>query len=260
LEYGGNTSCIEISLPTIDDYIIFDCGTGLRNLGKQILEDKRPGKKGNIFITHGHWDHIQGFPFFRPFYDPSFTFTIFIPEQHNHTAKSLVENYLSENFFPVSTDIFKAKIFFRTKRFQNKKFDWYSIEFMKANHSSNTAIYKFNSGNLSIVYAPDNEINLDVQTPFLDDFQEFIFGCDVLIHDAQYNEEGYKYKKGWGHSAWETIVDIAKNCNVKRLYLTHHDPDSTDENLEKVDKLLAEKHQHQFEDIRLAREGMRIII
>lgn len=168
LKYGGSTSCIEIYLPIIDDFLIFDCGTGLRNLGKQILEDKRQEKKGNIFITHGHWDHIQGFPFFSPFYDSSFSFTIFIPEQHNHTAKSLVENYLSEKFFPVSTDIFKAKISFKTKRFKTRKFENYSIGFLKANHSSNTAIYKLESGNLSIVYAPDNEIDLDFKTPFLD--------------------------------------------------------------------------------------------
>jgi len=171
-----------------------------------------------------------------------------------------MERYLSEKFFPVSTDVFKAKIKFRTLQINTREFGRFSIEFMKANHASNTAIYKVKTEQLEIIYAPDNELDSDSSTDFLDEFQRFISGCDVLIHDAQYNRKSYREKKGWGHSAWEDVVDISKKNGVQRLYLTHHDPDSTDDDLKKIDEILKDNYQHQFKDIRLAREGMKVKI
>lgn len=261
IEYGGNTSCIEIDAPGMDDLLIFDSGTGIRNLGNHLARLNEVKTHGRIFITHPHWDHIQGFPFFKPFYSDKNKFSIHLPEQYRGGAQEILSGHLTKTFFPVTLDMLDAEIQYLTQKEELEDYGNYSIEFLVANHSTKTAIYKIRIGGRIIIYAPDNELPLKT-TPirFLEKFQKFIEGADILIHDAQYTLQQYKEREGWGHSAWERVLEVVKNTGVKNLYLTHHDPDTNDEMLHKRDRRLLQYESAPFEKICLAKEGAEIRI
>ena len=257
MEYGGNTTCLQVDVPASDDVLILDSGTGIRNFGNRILEN-RGNISGRIFITHPHWDHIQGFPFFKPIYGSKNHFEIHMPEQVNGGCKEILSGHLTETFFPVTLDMIDANLEYITQPKERIEFDGYEIEFMLANHTVNTAIYKIHVGDKEIVFAPDNELNPDSEqasADFYNNLKAFIEDADVLIHDAQYSLESYQGKEGWGHSPWEKVVDFAARANVKNLFLTHHDPDSDDNMLLSLDEHLRKEFSDNFASIQLAKEG-----
>jgi phosphoribosyl 1,2-cyclic phosphodiesterase/CheY-like chemotaxis protein len=256
MKYGGNTTCLQIESPNFDEILILDSGTGIRNLGNEIAERINNQASGHLFITHPHWDHIQGFPFFKPFYHNKNSFKIHMPGQYRGGTEEILAGHLTKTFFPVTLDMFEADIEYITQKEQIAKYNGFTIEYMVANHPTKTAMYKIQTGGYIIVFAPDNELSADPSPfRFMDKFEHFISDCDLLIHDAQFDRETYKERPGWGHSAWEDIVDIARRCNVKRLYLTHHDPDSTDEYLDRINKKLESYIGNPFREIELAKEG-----
>lgn len=262
MHFGGNTTCVQFKIPGSDELLIFDCGTGFRNLGN-LLAGKGDAQNGRIFITHPHWDHLQGFPFFKPFYDPRNQFHIFIPPQGGIGCKDILQGHMSDTFFPVSIDMLDAEIncdtFFREKR----EFDNYTVEYMWANHTIPTAIYKIQMGGKTIVFAPDNEIpapDSPEDAKFLDEFRAYIHDVDILIHDAQFSLKQYESRVGWGHSAWERIIEVAQQEKVKQLYLTHHDPDSSDEYLFKLSEEIQTRHYGNFHHLCLVKEGQEITL
>lgn len=259
IQYGGNTSCVEIDYPGMEELLILDSGTGIRNLGNYLERKKEHKFVGRIFITHPHWDHIQGFPFFKPFYSPNNKFTIYLPEQYRGGAQEILSGHLTKTFFPVTLDMLDAELEYVTIAEEVREFDHYSIEYLVANHPTKTAMYKIKIGGLVIVYAPDNELPLK-SSPirFLENYEEFIKGCDLLIHDAQFTLKQYDQRAGWGHSAWERVVEIAKKAQVKNLILTHHDPDSNDDLLAKRDEILSRYKGSPFTSIQLSKEGTEI--
>lgn len=262
MEYGGNTTCVQINVPGSDDYLILDSGTGIRNLGNKI--DKTSGKvSGRIFITHPHWDHIQGFPFFKPIYGSENQFEIHMPVQENGGCKEVLSGHLTKTFFPVTLDMIDAHLDYVTQQPDEIEYDGYSMEFMFANHPVNTAIYKIRIQGKTIIFCPDNEIqtnNLDEDSEFYNELEQFFRDADILIHDAQYDLDIYPDKRGWGHSAWQVVLEFAKKSNVKNVYFTHHDPDSTDQTLASLDEKLQKEYCDQFDSIQLAKEGMEIKI
>ncbi|MEX0646394.1 MAG: MBL fold metallo-hydrolase [Balneolaceae bacterium] len=258
IHYGGNTSCVQIEKTGMESVLILDSGTGIRNLGNYLSLEKSK-ITGRIFITHPHWDHIQGFPFFKPFYSKRNSFSIHLPGQLKGGAQDILSGHLTKTFFPITLDMLAADLVYQTQDEQQVYFDDYSIEYMVANHPTKTAVYKVRIGGYTIIYCPDNELPLK-STPlrFLDKFEAFIQGCDVLIHDAQYSLSQYETKTGWGHSAWERVVEIAKRSEVKKLFLTHHDPDSNDHDLAKIDEQLSSYIPGSFEEASLTKEGIEI--
>lgn len=256
MKFGGNTTCLQIESPYLDNILILDSGTGIRNLGNEIADRINNQASGYLFITHPHWDHIQGFPFFKPFYSNKNKFKIYMPEQYRGGTEEILSGHMTKTFFPVTLDMFAADIEYVTLEEEKQEYKGFTLEYMVANHPTKTAMYKIHIGGYVIVFAPDNELNIDPSPiRFVDKFENFISGCDLLIHDAQFDREMYKDRIGWGHSAWEDAVEVAKRCNVKRLFLTHHDPDSSDERLDRINKKLEPYINNPFRQIQLAKEG-----
>lgn len=236
--YGGNTTCLQIRLPGQEKVLVFDAGTGIRRLGNE-LQKKNAEIAGRVFFSHAHWDHIHGFPFFKPFYQSGNRFDLHMPPQMGGSTKDVLLGQMSYTYFPVTSQMLQARLEYHIQPQAVQHYDGFSIQYMTANHPVETAIYKVIIGKKIIVFAPDNEleasfVNENKQNPFLDQFDEFISGADVLIHDAQYDRDSYPDKKNWGHSAWEDVVERAIDCEVKHLILTHFDPESTDEHLHQV--------------------------
>ncbi|HEX6983344.1 MAG TPA: MBL fold metallo-hydrolase [Balneolaceae bacterium] len=262
MEYGGNTTCVQVHIPGSDELLILDSGTGIRNLGRELMKGSAE-IRGRIFITHPHWDHVQGFPFFKPIYGCSNHFEIHMPVQQDIGCRQILSGHLNKTFFPVTLEMMDANLKFITQPEKKMRYKNYEVEFMPANHSINTAAYKIHVGGKQIVFCPDNELNPDDEKKgrkFYSRFKEFLWQVDVLIHDAQYDRKSYQYQHGWGHSAWENVVDFARESKVKNLFLTHHDPDSDDEKLRKLDDCLKREFSDQFESIRLAKEGEKVLI
>ncbi len=156
-------------------------------------------------------------------------------------------------------DMFDAEMHYQTFEQGELTFDRYKVDFMWAKHTLQTAIYRFKINGKKIIIASDNELpqdnSLESQT-FIQEFKAFVKDADILVHDAQFNNTQYQECIGWGHSAWEHVVDICASCNIKQLILTHHDPDSDDVYLEELDQRLAQDYSENFESVCLAREGM----
>lgn len=257
MEFGGNTTCLQINIPESDELLIMDSGTGIRNLGNHLVQTK-DSIRGRIFITHPHWDHIQGFPFFKPIYSHQNHFDIHMPAQANGGCKEILSGHLTKTFFPVTLEMIDANIEYITQREEAQQYEHYQIEYMLANHPINTAIYKITIGGKTIIFCPDNELTPIAEKTnayFYTKFKEFIYEADLLIHDGQFNRETYRDRVGWGHSAWEEAVEFAIRSKVKKIIITHHDPDSDDHFLHGLDERIHLEYGSHFDLIGLAKEG-----
>ncbi|MCW9708748.1 MBL fold metallo-hydrolase [Fodinibius salsisoli] len=257
MAFGGNTTCVQIHIPGSDEQLILDSGTGIRKLGNK-LSGQNQNIRGHIFITHPHRDHLQGFPFFRPLYSSGNNFEIHMPEQEQGSCREIFTEHHSKTFFPVSLDMMNAHLTFVDQPPERTTYEGFEVEFMRANHSTNTAIYKFHLDGRQLIFAPDNELvpeDLEEDWGHKERIREFFQDADILIHDAQYDLEAYKHKQGWGHSAWQQVIKVARETGVAKLLLTHHDPSSDDEKLYQLDEHIQEEYGAYFDIIELAKEG-----
>ena len=249
--YGGNTSCIEMRLGS--HRIVFDAGTGVRALGQTFLRDNVSEIK--LLLTHTHWDHINGFPFFLPAYDPRRTIAIRAGHLGSRgTIRDVLSQQMDLPMFPVPIEAMKAELRFEDFT-AGDSFELYPGVLVKTaplNHPNGATGYRIEYGGCSACYITDTE---HVPANGLDQkILDLIAGSDLMIYDCTYTEEEWITKIGWGHSTWNEGMRLAREAGVKRLAISHHDPDHDDTFMDKV-KYEAEK---AWSGNFVAREGMEI--
>jgi len=236
LQYGGNTACTEIRT---DDgsLIVLDCGTGANDLGRQLLLEKL--YRGHLLITHTHWDHIQGFPFFGPLFHHDGAWSVYAPAGLGTTLEETLSGQMRYEYFPVTLDQLGAQIDFHDLTEGEFNLGSVRVTARYLNHPAPTLGYRLEVGGATVVYASDHEphsqhtharTNLPVHREDIRHL-EFLADADLVIHDAQYTAEEYLDKVGWGHTAMEVAVEFALAANVHRLALFHHDPFRDDDTL-----------------------------
>ena len=253
LRYGGNTSCVEVRFD--NSLFIFDCGTGFRTLGQQ-LESEANGSpiQAHIFVSHFHWDHIQGIPFFRPLYDDSRNQFAFHSSRRTRTLQRVMEEQMASPYFPVNTSEMKAERNFYDIEEGQTQVDTATIRAMWLNHPQGCMGFRLETKEGILVYATDNEPGDAV---FDKNVRKLAEGADVLIYDSQYLPEEYEARRrGWGHSHWREAVNVVMQSGAKELVLFHHDPDHDDELIDKVVK----DARNYYPRVRAAAEGMEIKI
>ena len=231
IRYGGNTSCVSI---TADNKIlILDAGTGIRNLGSAIIG--QPELEIFVIVTHSHWDHIQGFPFFTPIYQPNRPVHMF-PTLHkkNVVLASLIDQ-MDGAHFPITPDQVPSNFNFVTENpLEFLESNGFHLEMVPMNHPGKAFGYKITIEDKIICYFTDNEIDPPYEKSIeLNELTNQCRNADILIHDAQYTEDDMPLKHGWGHSLISQVTELGKSAEVKNLVYYHHDPERTDDLLDK---------------------------
>ncbi len=278
LQVGGNTSCVEIN---VDDHIVIcDAGTGIIPLGNK-LAAQTSNKDVLIILTHYHWDHICGLPFFVPAFISDWNINFFGPGESIQEIKQNLDSQMQAPYFPVGTETWMANINYIEPRDTEITRGPIGITYYGVHHPGITYGYKIKILDKTIIYVSDNECQFldksikQQMTEFSEEEQEMfeamnreeyeyelqtIRGADILIHDAQYTPEDYETKRGWGHSCYVDVVNYAIDAEVKELYLYHHDPYNDDDAIDEIYKKSQEIIQKRDASLKcyIAREGMEI--
>ena len=248
MEFGGETSCVEIRSEN-NELIILDMGTGLNNLGKSIINEKKSPEIINIFLSHYHWDHILGFLTFMPIYNSDYTINIY-GNNKNTSINDISKKLLDKTFWPVSIDMLKAKINFIELNNKKVVIDNMEITCSEHIHPNGATSYKISKNNYEIVYTtdcehPDNNLSNDVIN--------FAQNADVLIHDSHFTPQDLETHKGWGHSSWDQAAQVAKLANINKLFLFHFSPEYDDLSVKEMEK----NAKKVFKESYAAKQGLK---
>jgi phosphoribosyl 1,2-cyclic phosphodiesterase len=259
VRYGGNTSCVEVRAGD-DTVIILDAGTGIRLLGMKLAREGV--RRIHLLLTHLHLDHIEGLGFFAPIWDPEIEVEVWGPASPLRTLEMRLARYLSPPLFPVHLSDIPARLTFSDAPEGEWEIDGVRIHSSPVSHPGPTIAYRLSDGGPSLAYIPDHEpaIGVDLATlspDWISGF-ELAANADVLLHDAQYTEEEYEERIGWGHSSVAHAVEFARRTHVGRLILFHHDPLHTDAVLDRQRERATELWNGSGPEPALACEGMQI--
>jgi len=248
--YGGNTPCVLLTSQS-GQQLILDSGTGIRLLGQELMTGT---EELVLLLSHNHWDHIQGFPFFAPAYQPGRQIRI-IPGNTLNAEHDAILKQMSGEFFPVAPEQLPSVIRITPIADDQWQLGDFYIQRCPLNHPGSGSAYRISADGQALAYVTDNELFppeqvLTSRTQWLD----FVAGVDVLIHDGQYLEADMPYKLGWGHSLVSQAVVLAKEANVKKLVIFSHDPARTDLQLDE----LAQQFSTEQPEVMMAQEGMEI--
>ena len=272
--YGGNTSCVEVRCGA--GLFVLDAGTGIRRLGADLMTRGLPHVNVNFLFSHPHWDHIQGFPFFAPAYVPGNTLHVYDAGQDHKIAK-LLSGQMSSGYFPVDFAELGGNVVSMELAEGKQVIDGVTVSYLKQVHPGGSFAYCLETEGSKVVYATDSELdahfhsdsvpfdvasNLRKLRPVPQRYIEFMKNADLLVADAQYLDEEYPLKIGWGHPRATTVVDLALQAGVKRLALFHHDPMESDDHVNRKLELCRERAKHHRVDIDIfaARELVEIKI
>jgi phosphoribosyl 1,2-cyclic phosphodiesterase len=267
VRYGGNTPCLEVRTET-NGLVILDAGTGLRPLGRALLAEHadRP-IVADIFLSHAHWDHIQGIPFFEPIYESRNRFRIWAPSVLEQDIGRVVRSQMSPAVFPVAFADVRASVDFCEFPEGAWSGEGYRITGFEVQHPGGALGYRLSGTGRdarSFVYVSDNELGSGELYRMADDWRrglvEFIRGAVLLVHDSTYTAEEYQRHRGWGHSTDEEAVLLALDAGVEELVLFHHKPERTDDEVDRsvarCQALVASRGGHTR--IRAAAEGLTL--
>jgi phosphoribosyl 1,2-cyclic phosphodiesterase len=251
--YGGNTSCIEVVVN--GGRIILDAGTGLRMLGKEVM--RQHARSGVLLLTHTHWDHVNGFPFFAPIYVPGWQFRVMAGHLSDRGGiREALASQMTTPMFPVPLQALRAEMSYEDFRYGDVLSDLQPgvvVRTAPLNHPNGATGYRIEYKGGAVAYITDTE-----HTPGKPDHNVLglMEGADLAIYDSTYTDEEYPAKVGWGHSTWQEGVRLARQAGVKRLMVFHHDPDHTDDVMEKIESEVRDTWSNAL----VAREGMSITI
>jgi len=236
-KYGGNTPCVSVTCG--GSSLILDAGTGIRMLGIRLASQiKEEGsREQHILLSHTHWDHIQGLPFFRPAYMPETNLFIYGSAQKERFLESILRGQMDNNYFPVQMKELAANISIREFKDRFITIGGIEVEIQEqVLHPGGSIRFRIRVGGKTLVYATDVELNAafepDTPSPKMqklaDEYRAFIKDADLLIADGQYSESEYAAKKGWGHTSVPLLTRVAHEAHVRQLAVFHHDPEHSD--------------------------------
>jgi phosphoribosyl 1,2-cyclic phosphodiesterase len=250
MAYGGNTACVEVLLG--DTRIILDAGTGIRGLGDRILKEEV--RSAHLLLSHTHWDHISGFPFFNPAFLPGRAFHVMAGHLTAHGGvRAALAGQMVQPMFPVPLEIMQSDL-----RFEDfEAGDRFTLDgnihvrTTPLNHPSGATGYRFDFGGKAACYVTDTE-----HIPGRPDqnILSLIEGADLVIYDSTYTDDEFPAKVGWGHSTWQEGVRLCRAAHVKKLVIFHHEPDHEDDRMTEIEQ---EAHA-VWDGAVVARETMQI--
>lgn len=230
MRFGGNTPCVELTFsnggprPEELQRVILDAGTGIRNLGMELLRTRSPHRDFHVFLTHFHWDHVQGLPFFPALYDKSASIT-FYSSRPPELLREILWGQMVTPYFPVRFDDLAASVRFVQVGERPLKLGDVEISSFCLTHPQGAAGFRVTYAGKTVVYATDHEHGEpDADLRLLNAAR----GADLLFYDAQYTPEEYPSRRGWGHGTWLEATRVGAAAEVKQLVLFHHDPSHDD--------------------------------
>jgi phosphoribosyl 1,2-cyclic phosphodiesterase len=273
--FGGNTSCIELTTRA-GASVVLDCGTGARELGNKFLANGAGSITATILLTHTHWDHIQGFPFFAPLFQPENRFQVYGPDGSQLSLRDVLAGQMEHHYFPVELDQLAARISYKDLTEGAYEIAGLKVGAQQMNHPSPTLGYRIQDGAACVCYLSDHEPYFEgvwregAEPGLLESIQdegdrrhaEYMQGADILIHEAQYTPEEYPAKRHWGHSTYAYVVELAAAARVRRLFLTHHDPSHTDAFIGDIERRARDLTKQLGSDLEVscAYEGLEITV
>ena len=232
LKYGGDTTCIEIRTES-NDTIIVDAGTGIRRVGNRLLKEGR--FRYDLIFTHGHWDHLMGFPFFKPLYNRRTKIRMHRCRFHGEPVESMLSKVMAPPNFPIPYADLKAEMSYEDVCPGTFDIGSVSVTPIPISHPNNGSGYKFSENGRSFVFLTDNELGyIHPGGETSQTYEEFSADADLLIHDAEFTPEEYRSNKKWGHSAYTEAVDLALASRAKQLGLFHLNQDRSDGEMDEI--------------------------
>jgi len=230
VKYGGDTTCIEIRSKE-NEIIIVDAGTGMRKLGNKLLAEEK--RSYSVLLTHAHWDHLMGFPFFKPIYMKGAKIDLYGCPYAQDSVRSIIAKAMAAPYFPVDFSQLQSEITSHGVCSDHFQIGSITVEPIQLSHPNQGVGYKFIEDGKTFVFLTDNELTLKHNGGGeYEDYLRFSEGADLLIHDAEYTEAQYKMTKGWGHSVYTDALRLAREAKVTQFGLFHHNQERSDAELD----------------------------